>query len=34
MEEKQWIKVTGQEWSLTSIGFEAAKNLFNQQKND
>ncbi len=34
MEEKEWIRLKGQEWSLTPIGFEEAKNLFNQQKND
>ncbi|MEZ4857234.1 MAG: metal ABC transporter permease [Flavobacteriaceae bacterium] len=34
MEEKDWIQLKGQDWSLTPIGFEEAKNLFNQQNND
>ena len=34
MEEKEWITLKGQEWSLTNIGFEEAKNLYNQQLKD
>lgn len=30
MEAKHWIKVRGSEWALTDTGFEAAKNLYNQ----
>ena len=34
MEEKHWIKIDGQEWSLTDTGFNEAKNLYNQQLKD
>tara|TARA_B100001146_G_scaffold221995_1_gene233539 strand:- start:30180 stop:31313 length:1134 start_codon:yes stop_codon:yes gene_type:complete len=34
MEEKQWITLQQQHWSLTERGFDAAENLFNQQDND
>ena len=30
MEEKKWIKIEGSEWSMTPLGFEEAKNLYNQ----
>ena len=34
MEEKDWITLKGQEWALTDVGFNEAKNLFNQQLKD
>jgi len=35
LEEKEWITVSGQQWAMTSEGFEEAKNLYNQHlKND
>ena len=34
MEEKQWITLQQQHWSLTERGYDAAENLFNQQDND
>lgn len=34
MEEKKWIKIKGQEWSLTKKGFKEAKDLYNQQSNN
>lgn len=34
LEEKEWITIQGQQWSLTSLGFEEAKNLYNQQENN
>ncbi len=34
MEEKQWITLQQQHWSLTERGYDAAENLFNQQGND
>jgi manganese/zinc/iron transport system permease protein len=35
LEEKNYITITGTEWSLTQEGFETASNLYNQQsKND
>ncbi|MAZ73072.1 MAG: zinc transporter [Flavobacteriaceae bacterium] len=30
MEEKQWIILSGQEWSMTQEGFKTAENLYNQ----
>lgn len=30
LEEKEWIHLTNQQWSLTKKGFEEAKDLFNQ----
>lgn len=30
MEEKEWVTVTGQSWSLTEQGYEAAENLYKQ----
>lgn len=29
MEEKEWVKVTGQDWLMTEKGYEAAANLYN-----
>ncbi|AWH73526.1 zinc transporter [Dokdonia sp. Dokd-P16] len=29
LEEKEWVKVKGQNWSLTSKGYDAAANLYN-----
>jgi manganese/zinc/iron transport system permease protein len=34
MEEKEWVEIKGQEWSLTKKGFNEAKDLFNQQANN
>ncbi len=35
LEEKEWISLNGQNWSLTRKGFDEAKDLYNQQlKND
>jgi len=34
LEEKEWITIQGQQWSLTSLGFEEAENLYNQQENN
>lgn len=35
LEEKQWITLSGQQWSLTEEGFNKAHNLYNQPaKND
>ncbi len=34
LEEKDWITLTGQQWSLTQKGFNKAKNLYNQQEDD
>ncbi|MEL6810112.1 MAG: metal ABC transporter permease [Bacteroidota bacterium] len=34
LEEKDWITLTGQQWSMTSKGFKKAKNLYNQQVHD
>lgn len=31
MEEKQWVRINGQEWSMTQKGFEEAANLYNKQ---
>lgn len=31
MEENEWILISGQEWSLTDLGFRKAQNLYNQQ---
>lgn len=31
LEEKQWITLLGQQWSLTDKGFNEARNLYNQQ---
>jgi len=31
LEEKEWISISGPEWSLTEKGFNEAKDLFNQQ---
>ncbi|MCT8339236.1 metal ABC transporter permease [Flavobacteriaceae bacterium TK19130] len=32
LEEKDWIEIHGQNWSLTTKGYETAENLYNQQK--
>lgn len=32
LEEKSWITIQGQQWSMTEIGFSKAKNLYNQQE--
>jgi manganese/zinc/iron transport system permease protein len=32
LEEKDWIVIRGQNWSLTTTGYESAENLYNQQK--
>ncbi|OAB80138.1 metal ABC transporter permease [Cochleicola gelatinilyticus] len=34
LEEKEWIEISGQQWSLTSEGFTEARDLYNQQKKD
>ncbi|NND64211.1 MAG: metal ABC transporter permease [Flavobacteriaceae bacterium] len=34
LEEKHWIILKGQQWSLTPKGFKEAENLYNQQSND
>jgi manganese/zinc/iron transport system permease protein len=34
MEEKEWVEIKGQEWSLTQKGFREAKDLYNQQANN
>ena len=34
MEERDWITISGQQWALTSQGFDEAKNLYNQQQTD
>lgn len=34
MEEKHWVEIKGNEWSLTETGFTEAKNLYNQQIKD
>lgn len=34
LEEKNWIEIKGQEWSMTSQGFNEAKDLYNQQKDN
>ena len=34
MEEKEWVEIKGQEWSLTKKGFREAKDLYNQQANN
>ena len=34
MEDKEWIHLSGQQWALTQMGFEEAKNLFSQKPND
>ncbi|WP_026451230.1 metal ABC transporter permease [Aequorivita capsosiphonis] len=34
MEEKNWIQLKRNEWSLTKEGYEEAKNLYNQQSNE
>jgi manganese/zinc/iron transport system permease protein len=34
MEEKEWIELDRQQWSMTSTGFKAAKDLYNQQPTD
>ncbi|MEP0262465.1 metal ABC transporter permease [Dokdonia sp.] len=31
MEEKNWVEVQGQKWSLTHEGYDAAKNLYTQE---
>ena len=31
MEEKNWVKVQGQKWSLTQDGYSAAENLYTQE---
>ena len=32
LEEKNWITIAGQEWSMTINGYNKAKNLYNQQE--
>ncbi|WP_203295236.1 metal ABC transporter permease [Luteirhabdus pelagi] len=32
LEKKNWIEIHGQNWSLTTKGYETAENLYNQQK--
>jgi manganese/zinc/iron transport system permease protein len=32
LEEKNWITIAGQEWSMTIHGYNKAKNLYNQQE--
>jgi len=32
LEEKQWIVINGQQWSMTPKGYNEAKNLYNQQQ--
>ncbi len=34
LEEKDWIKISGQQWALTPKGFHQAENLYNQQINN
>ena len=34
MEEKHWLEIKGNEWSLTQTGYNEAKNLYNQQIKD
>ena len=34
LEEKEWITIQGQQWSLTPLGFKEAENLYNQQDNN
>ncbi len=34
MQEKEWVEINGQEWSLTQKGFSEAKDLYNQQANN
>lgn len=34
MEEKDWITISGQQWAMTTKGFDEAKNLYNQQQNN
>lgn len=34
MEDKDWIQLKGNEWSLTEDGYKEAKNLYNQQSNE
>ncbi len=34
MEEKEWITLKGQKWAMTNVGFNEAKNLYNQQLKD
>ena len=34
LEEKEWIHINGQEWSLTQKGFKEAEGLYNQQSNN
>lgn len=31
LEDKEWITLSGQQWSLTNKGFTEAKDLYNQQ---
>jgi manganese/zinc/iron transport system permease protein len=31
LEEKEWVEIKGQKWSLTQKGFREAKDLYNQQ---
>jgi manganese/zinc/iron transport system permease protein len=31
MEEKNWVEVRGQKWSLTHEGYDAAENLYTQE---
>ena len=31
MEEKKWVALQGQKWSLTQDGYNAAKNLYTQE---
>jgi manganese/zinc/iron transport system permease protein len=34
LEEKNWITLSGQQWAMTTVGFNKAKNLYNQQEQD
>jgi manganese/zinc/iron transport system permease protein len=34
LEEKNWIKLSGQQWAMTAVGYKKAKNLYNQQDQD
>ncbi len=34
MEDRNWIYLKGNEWSLTETGYEEAKNLYNYQNNE
>ena len=34
LEEKQWIILSGSQWSLTEEGFQKAKNLYSQSSSN